>query len=301
MSTDFRKEIIDLKKLWNQIVNRLWILIAATLVGAICGVFIYYSYSVIKSGNVVYQIRNDYYIYLDYEGYPNGPDYYNAYTWDSILRDDPIVNYAIEINPNITKDEILDSVTGEILGDYRILTVVVRGIDKELIQGISDTYKKALPHFGEEIDMIDHIEVWTDAEIEEFDEYTREGNAAFLGALIAFIVSLFAILISCVLDDRIYNERDWNNRYPAIPYLGKVGTKEYESNSSYILGSDTDSEYIDLRIVDFDFDVDSFEKMRSSGGVVLHVSTKSDHFEEIDKVIFTLNKQNIKIIAMVIE
>jgi len=305
MSTNLWEERIDLKKLWKQIVNKLWIVIAATLVGAISGVLIYYAYSVIKSGNQVYQIRNDYYIYLDYEGYPNGPDYYNAYTWDSILRDDPIVNYALEINPMLTKEDILNSVSGEILGDYRILTVVVRGINKELIQSISDTYKEALPHFGEEIDMIDHIEIWTDAAIEEFDEYTREGNAAFLGAFIGLLISLFALIINCVLDDRIYNERDWHKRYPNIPYLGKAGTKEYEVNAAYILENEGDTEaassLVELRVSDFIFDATSFEKMSTSNGVLLFVNTKKDSGEEIDKVVFTLCKQNINILAAVIE
>ena len=309
MSTDLRKERIDLKKLWSQFINKLWIVIAATLVGAISFVLIYVLYSNIAQGNTVYQIRNDYYIYLDYESYPNGPDFYNAYTWDGILRDDPVVNYALQVNPSITKEQILEAVSGEILGDYRILTVVVKGTDANLVTQISDTYKIALPHFAEEIDMIEHIDVWTDAEIEEFDEYTREGNAAFLGGFIGLLISIFAILIYCALDDRIYSEKDWNSRYLDIPYLGKADTEEYKVNAEYLLGGRDDSagsnvdtsEYYKLKISEFEFSVSLFSTMRASKGVLLYVNSKADRGDAIDKVVMTLKKQNINIVGMIME
>ena len=170
MSTrDFDTRPIDLRRFWRQFVRRFWIVIAATLVGALLGFVFYVLYSNVKSGNTVYRIRNDYYITFDHEKFPNGADYYNAYTWDGILRDDPVVGKALEVAPDVTKKQILDSVTGEILGDYRILTVVVTGTDQALVQKISDAYKVALPAFADKIDMLKTIELWTDAEIEEYD------------------------------------------------------------------------------------------------------------------------------------
>lgn len=306
MTTDSRGERLDLKKLWTQFLHRLWIIIAATAVGAIIGVLAYVIYSNVMNGNTVYQIRNDYYIYMNYDEYPNGPDYYNAYTWDSILRDDPVVNYAIEINPSLAKEDILTSVTGEILGDYRILTVVVKGTNQELIQSISDTYKTALPHFAEQIDMIDSIEVWTDAAMEEYDEYTREPNAAFLGGFIAFLISLFVVIFACALDDRIYTEKDWRGRYPEIPYLGKLGTDEYAVNKAYLIDGDSEEANVDSRIEnypmlaisDFEFSIEAFKKLRQSGGVVLRVAMGKDKAETIDKVVYTLIKQDIHVKAV---
>ena len=144
-SNDFYARPIDLKRFWRQFRKRIWMVVAATVVGAVLGLLIYVLYSNVMSGNTVYQIRNDYYITFNHEEFPNGVDYYNAYTWDGILRDDPIVNKALEADSGITKAQILESVKGEILGDYRILTVVVTGTDKELVQKISDAYKVALP------------------------------------------------------------------------------------------------------------------------------------------------------------
>ncbi len=290
---------LDLKRIFRQFMGRIWMVIAAILVGAIIGILTYVLYSNVKSGNTVYRISNDYYITLDYEGHPNGVDYYNAYTWDGILRDDPIVEYALTLLPGISKETILESVTGEILGDYRLLTVNITGTDPDVVQSISDAYKKALPHFGEEIDMISHIDVWTDADMTVYDAYTREPNAAFLGGLIGLIISAFGILIYYILDDGIYSERDWTERYPDIAYLGITGSEEAKVNTEYILGA-TEGMY-ELKVSELEFNADSFGKMRESDGVILHVTEGADKGEVIDKAVYTLKKQGIDLKGVLIE
>ena len=297
MSTrDFDTRPIDLRRFFRQFVKRFWIVIAATVLGTLLGCVIYVIYSNVMSGNTVYRIRNDYYITFNHEEFPNGVDYYNAYTWDGILRDDPIVNKALEEAPDVTKQQILESVTGEILGDYRILTVVVTGTDKALVQKISDAYKVALPSFADKIDMLKTIELWTDAEIEVYDAYTREKNAAFLGALIGLLVSLFAVLMYGIFDDAIYTERDWVIRYPQIPYLGKRDTDEYNVNRSHLL--EYDGNYIELATDQFRYDLNEFDRMRAADGVILKLRPGTDKTEVMDKVVYTLMKQDVKIVGV---
>ena len=297
MSTrDFDTRSIDLKRFWRQFTKRFWIIIAVTILGAVLGLVSYVIYSNVKSGNTVYRIRNDYYITFNHEEFPNGVDYYNAYTWDGILRDDPIVNEALSTEPGITKGQILESVTGEILGDYRILTVVVTGTDKELVQKISDAYKTALPHFATIIDMIKAIDLWTDSEIEVYDAYTREPNAALLGGFIGLLISLFAVLLYGIFDDAIYTERDWVLRYPRIPYLGKRDTDEYNVNRSHLLAYD--GNYIELSTDQFRYDLDEFERMRKADGVILKLQPGKDKTEVMDKVVYTLSKQDVRIVGV---
>lgn len=293
---DFYTRAIDLKRIWRQFIKRFWIIILATVLGALLGFVTYKVYSNVKSGNTVYRIRNDYYITFNHKDFPNGVDYYNAYTWDGILRDDPIVNEAMKTAPSITKQQILDSVTGEILGDYRILTVVVTGTDQELVQTISDSYKTALPHFADIIDMISSIDLWTDADIEVYDAYTREPNAAFLGGFIALLISLFAVIMYGIFDDAIYTERDWHLRYPSITYLGKRNTDEYKVNRSHLLSDN--GNYIELSTDEFCFNQAEFEKMRQADGVLLILVPGKDKTEAMDKVVYTLEKQNIKIVGV---
>ena len=294
--TDFYARPLDLRRLFGQFVKRIWIVVLTTAVCALIGLGLYVLYSHVMSGNTVYRIRNDYYITFNHEDFPNGVDYYNAYTWDSILRDDPIVNRALQELSGVGKDEILKSVTGEILGDYRILTVVVTGTDRELISKISDAYKVALPAFADMIDMLAKIELWTDAEIEVYDAYTREGNAAFLGGLIGLFASLFAVLLYGIFDDAIYTERDWRLRYPDIPYLGRRDTDEYSVNRSHLLKYD--GNYIELTTDEFKFDRAEFDRLRSADGVLIKLNAGRDRFETMDKVVFTLIKQDVKVVGV---
>ncbi|MBR1669347.1 MAG: hypothetical protein IJ695_01485 [Butyrivibrio sp.] len=294
--TDFYARPLDLRRLFGQFVKRIWIVVLTTAVCALIGLGLYVLYSHVMSGNTVYRIRNDYYITFNHEDFPNGVDYYNAYTWDSILRDDPIVNRALQELSGVGKDEILKSVTGEILGDYRILTVVVTGTDRELISKISDAYKVALPAFADMIDMLAKIELWTDAEIEVYDAYTREGNAAFLGGLIGLFASLFAVLLYGIFDDAIYTERDWRLRYPDIPYLGRRDTDEYSVNRSHLLKYD--GNYIELTTDEFKFDRAEFDRLRSADGVLIKLKAGRDRFETMDKVVFTLIKQDVKVVGV---
>ncbi len=293
---DYDLQPVDLKRLWRQFKKRFWIVIVITLIGAVCGFVAYVIYSNIKSGNTVYRIRNDYYISFNHEDFPNGVDYYNAYTWDGILRDDPIVNVALENASGVTKQQILDSVTGEILGDYRILTVVVTGTDSDLIQKISDAYKVALPAFADKIDMLSKIELWTDAEIEVYDAYTREGNAAFLGGLIGLLCSLFAVLLYAIFDDRIYTERDWIMRYPDIPYLGKRDTDEYKVNREHLL--EADGNYIEFASEQFRYDKMLFDALRDADGIILKLNPGVDTTETMDKVVFTMYKQDVNVVGV---
>ncbi len=293
---DYDLQPVDLKRLWRQFKKRFWIVIVITLIGAVCGFVAYVIYSNIKSGNTVYRIRNDYYISFNHEDFPNGVDYYNAYTWDGILRDDPIVNVALENASGVTKQQILDSVTGEILGDYRILTVVVTGTDSAMIQQISDAYKVALPAFADKIDMLSKIELWTDAEIEVYDAYTREGNAAFLGGLIGLLCSLFAVLLYAIFDDAIYTERDWVMRYPDIPYLGKKDSDEYKVNRAHLL--EEDGKYVEFESNQFRYDKNLFMMLREYDGVILKLNPGVDTTETMDKVIFTMYKQDVNVVGV---
>ncbi len=295
-NSGFDTRPIDLRRLWRQFTRRFWIVIVAAAVCAAAGFGIYVIYSNIMSGNTVYRIRNDYYITFNHEDFPNGVDYYNAYTWDGILRDDPIVDKALETAPSLTKQQILDSVTGEILGDYRILTVVVTGTDQNLVKEISDAYKTALPSFADKIDMLTSIELWTDSDLEVYDAYTREGNAAFLGGLIGLLVSLFAVLLYGIFDDAIYTERDWVMRYPSIPYLGKRDTDEYRTNRSHLLKYD--GNYIELTSDEFIYDLNEFDRMRNSDGVIIRLKPGVDRTELMDKVVYTLSKQDVSVVGV---
>ena len=68
------------------------------------------------------------------------------------MRDDPIVDEALAIlSSDYTKGEIKDSVTGEMLSDYRLLTVHVTHKESERAEAIAAAYEESLAVFGDKI------------------------------------------------------------------------------------------------------------------------------------------------------
>ena len=75
------------------------------------------------------------------------------------------MDYALTLLPEeITKDMVKAAVTGEMLGDYRILTVHVRCESKEKADLIAAAYKESLWNFGQEIELLTSVELWSQQE-----------------------------------------------------------------------------------------------------------------------------------------
>ena len=91
----FMQEGVDIKRLFLLLVRKIWLVVLAIILGTIIGALLYNVVTSYTNGEEKYRVSNDYYITFNFEQFENSTDYYNAYTWDSILRDDPIVDYAM--------------------------------------------------------------------------------------------------------------------------------------------------------------------------------------------------------------
>ena len=210
----YNRQGIDLWRLTLVMAGKLWILLLAVISGCILGAAVYKIYTAVKYPVAEYRISSDYYITFNFDEFEHGDDYYNAYTWDGILRDDPLTEYALSVLPgDITKDMIKEAVTGEMLGDYRILTVHVTGKNQEYVKYIANAYKEAMIHFGEEIPLFEKIELWSMEEPVVVRKDTKIMNAAFLGGLLAFLLAAFILLYYYLLLDAFYTESDLWQRF----------------------------------------------------------------------------------------
>ena len=99
------QRMIYWKRVWLLFRNKIWILVVAVLVGAVLGALGYKLVDAITDEGQYYRVSSDYYITFNED--ENGVDYYNAYTWDSILRDDPVVDVVMEYLPeDINREEV---------------------------------------------------------------------------------------------------------------------------------------------------------------------------------------------------
>lgn len=242
----YMQRTIDWKKVWLLYRQRLWLILCITIFIAAMSAGIYRVVKAINYEGRLYRVSSDYYITFNFDEHENSVDYYNAYTWDSILRDDPIVDEALAVLPDdYTKDEIRASITGEMLGDYRILTVHSTHENSQRAEAIAAAYAESLVLFADKIEMLDTIEMWSQEECQPVEEEDLTVNAALLGAMTGVVAAIFIVAFLCLMDDSVYVERDFTERFD-IPLLGMLTKKgdtawkqELADNVRYLLKGDS--------------------------------------------------------------
>lgn len=320
---------LDYKKIWLLYWQRVWLVVVFTITVAEIGAGAYNVVRALNSEGELYRVSSDYYITFNED--ENGVDYYNAYTWDTILRDDPVVDVVMEnLSDSVSKDEVKAAVTGEMLGDYRILTVHATSADPQFAEMVAKAYIAGLSQFADKISMLDTIELWSQEAVTPVIEENLTVNATILGAVVGFVLGIIIWSIYYILDDSIYVEKDFTDRF-AIPFLGMMTRKEsdvckqeLQDNLTYLL---KEGEYYfvfaeknaneDLKdkeaIVENVRNTDSItikgwlsmqgedlNILRNSDGTILMIPWGSKNGKIVEKTIAFLEKQDCKIAGAVI-
>ena len=314
---------IDWKRVWMLFSKKIWLVLVVTVAGALVGALGYKLVDMITGEGQFYRVSSDYYITFNED--ENGVDYYNAYTWDTILRDDPVVDVVMEnISADISREKVKAAVSGEMLGDYRILTVYATSLDKQEAVIIADAYEVGLAKFADKIEMLDTIELWSREEVAPLvvNDYTV--NMGLFGGAVAFVLTLLLMAFFYILDDSVYIENDFMQKFD-VPFLGmltKEGSDfcmhELRENLNYLCN--TDGGYY---LVAWDNKIDSvaedalkellpaicgkasmqgedLEKLRNSDGVIVVLPWGGKNGRIADKLIRFLQKQDCKIVGAVL-
>lgn len=296
---DYMQESLDVKRLFLVLEKKLWVVLAGILLGALLGAAGYKLVTGLTNSEPEYRASADYYITFDFGKFEHGDDYYNAYTWDGILRDDPIVDYALTLLPaEITKDMVKQTVTGEMLGDYRVLTVHATAATKELADTISEAYSKALPHFGEEMELFQSIEPWSREEAVAVEKNTKTANAAALGAILGGLFSLFGLLFYYCLEDAVYTEWDVY-KYSSLPVFGMAtvkGNAEEQQllnmNLNYAFGRRTEIPEWNIGEIPTE---EALVKLRAEEGLILRIFWGKTGGREILRYLSFMEQQGCKV------
>lgn len=332
----YMQRTIDWKKMWLLYWKRIWLVVFLTAVAAVLGAGIYRVVEALTGEGQLYRANRDYYITFNFDEYEHSVDYYNAYTWDSILRDDPIVDEALAVLPDdYTKEEILNTITGEMISDYRLLTVRATHTDPARAEAIAEAYEKSMVLFGNKIDMLDEIVLWSEDACVPLEEDDRTDNAALLGAIAGVLLGLIIWSVYHILDDSFYLEKDFTERF-AVPFLGVLTQKkselckqELETNLSYQLKEEqgyylvfADKAVFTERKAEFNTEAtdllgemktlhkgiagaislqgEDLETLRSSNGAILMIPWGNKNGKIVEKMIPFLEKQDCKIAGAVL-
>ena len=221
----FWREGMDGKRFALCSFRRFWFFGAAGILGAAVSAGLYLLITVALAGPPEYQVFSQYRIYFDSEKYGEIQDYYNAYTWGEIMKTDEVVDYVMEALPGgITKEQVKASVSVGAMNDVKIMPLTITTQDPELSETIAEAYVYGLDRFGHSIEGLSGMDCWLLEDAQEVPRGTKAGNAALLGLILGVAAGFFAWLIWYCLDDSIYLEADFENRY-GIPVLGVLTEK----------------------------------------------------------------------------
>ncbi len=231
---EWMKEGLDLKLLVLLYRRKIWISLAGALAGGLLAGGVYMILHVLYAPAREYEAESK--VHLTFAADDNGDayQYYNGYTWNDLMKTDPIMDKIMEeLPPETDREMVEDSITADILSDIRLLTVTVRTPDPEETNRILKASEKALARFGEEQVEFEKIELWGrwKAALVVVEDETMRAVAA--GMVIGFILSLLGLAYARILDDSVYVPSDFEKRYP-YPVLGVTFAGEEESGDALL-------------------------------------------------------------------
>jgi len=222
------REDADLKLLLLIYLKKIWVLLAGLVLGALIGGVIYFFCHVVYAPAREYEATSKLYLTFAAEDDGDAYQYYNGYTWNDLLKTELILDDIMNKLPGEDREQVKKEISGDILSDIRVLTIVVRTHDADRTEKICRAVEDTLVEFGtkqiefEKIEIIDHGK--TEMVVIE-DETIR---ALAIGAVLGLLVSLFALALWIISQDAIYVPGDIRKRYPELQFTGAFDTQGKE-------------------------------------------------------------------------
>lgn len=230
---------LDMKKLVLCFIRKLWIVLAAAVVGAVLGGMIYAMTRIVPESEREYQAMSK--VYLDFAPDETGEVYqeYNGYTWNDLMATDPILDVTMQYLPeDYTREEVVAATEAEILSDLRLLTVTVTTHSRERCNAILKATGQSLEDRGNAAKEFRQIEVIRTTEAELLAADSRLLQAVLVGLTFTSVLAVLVMLLYYVLDDRIMVAADLRQVTEAA-FVGYSGAgerfeKDYEAGLAYL-------------------------------------------------------------------
>ena len=234
----YDSEIINLRAFYLRLLSRLWVVILAAVAGAAAFGLIYFLSNVVFAAPRNYYTDSTLYIYFAYdENKGTQVDYYNAYTWNTLIKtDESIVGDAIlglkEAGyGDVSAEVVTDSVSADIPSDVRVMVLTVKNTDRDFTEALTVAMNDALVNYGKINTAFDQIKLLGSSEVKLEIVSDRIFTAIILGAVIGFIIAILAALVLESMDDAIYIPEDAERRY-RLPVFGVI-TKDGQEEPSF--------------------------------------------------------------------
>ncbi len=225
-------EGMDCKKLLLLFIKKIWVAALAAVIGAALGGGIYLFHNVILSANREYQATSKLYLYFAPDETGEVYQAYNGYTWNDLMSTERILNGTMSYLPDTyTEEEVIAATTARILSDIRLLTITITTSDPNMTSEILKATNRSLVEMGEREIEFTEIEVIAETEAKLVTADSRLLQAVLSGLVIVLILSLIAMALVYVLDDRIYVPGDLKC-VTGLPFAGFQLTDKAEKGKN---------------------------------------------------------------------
>ena len=331
---NYAKEPMDFKLFLLLFLKKIWIFIAAVLIGSLLVGGSYFVKHVILVEEDQYKVVAE--TYIDYvwdDAYGISRVYLDGTVWSMLVKSDVFVDdIASQLNAEgLTTDKeiIRNSVDAELISDSRIVTTTVITADAELSVAISRALQVAILHYADIYEGMEGARnLTTPDRAQKVIADVHVVRAALIGAIAGATVAILLMFLYFTLDDSVYVPVTFERRYK-LPMLGTMQSKELTENVKYLcrecrtvvvatvaqeLSADQVIEQLQNKMKEAgEESVISFtgvsgvlempqnvEKLRNADGVIVAVSGSRGDGKYIEKTLEFLKKQDCKIIAAIL-
>ena len=248
----FLEEELNIRCFYLRLLRRIWVLPAAACVCALCAYLLYGAVTRVTQP-VLYEAKAQFYLHFvenatDDKVY----DYYNAYTWNDLLKSDPVQVLIRECAENALSvssypeggafteatgrenmpevclrmyEEGTLTLTALQPSDIRVLWITAACEEADCAAWFAKTASRALVRYGEENEVFRSIEVLREEAPVRVTYPERAKTAAATGAVLGLIIAVITLLILHLLDDAVYVPEDAEKRYglPVVAVLPREG------------------------------------------------------------------------------
>ena len=234
----FMGEEVNWKKLLLLLQQRIWIIAMLGVAGAVIGSSLYLLIAVVFAGPTQYELEGGFYIQFA-DGVLDAHDYYNAYTWNSVVHQDKILDATMkaleEAGVVLGREYVSNSMQADILSDVRYLTLKVTCDTPEYATKIFDACETAIIQFGLDMDEFDAISVTHQQQPHAMLLPDMTWRAGLIGITIGLILAFFGLMLSYVADDSVFLQEELQDRYDLFAFgvLGKTSKKETAADKEW--------------------------------------------------------------------
>ncbi|MDO4332315.1 MAG: hypothetical protein Q4C58_06450 [Eubacteriales bacterium] len=304
----FWKEGIDEKRFALCIKNKIWMILAAALAGALFSGALYLIVRQATKGEPQYRAEVLFFIGYDIqeedETLKEFINEYNAYTWGDMMKSDKVILHVMEALPDVERSVIEASVSTDIASDPEFLSAAFTTDSEELSNRIGAAYVTAMAAFGETMRGrgLTGIEAWKTTPAALVRPENRALYAAELGAVLGLLAGILGLLGYYVLDDSILLADDFEKRYPypVFGYRTVRAERRWEASLSANLTYRAKTEaFREVELSDVCGENADFDALRETP-VVLLVEWGTPCGRLLGHVIETLALQDVKLLGIII-